>query len=216
MPLSTELYRYRASTWNRRVHYYLGLYLLLFVWLFSFTGLLLNHGQWKFAEFWESRRQSSAVHEIQPPPPGGDLAQARDLIRQLEIRGEVEWTSTRNDPSLFEFRASRPGQIYEIKADLNQHKATVKRIELNGWGVLRILHTFTGVRLDDTRNGRDWMLTRIWAWTMDAVAAGLILMVLSSYVMWLELPQKQIAGGLALGAGVALCALFCFGLRWIY
>ena len=29
--------------WNRRVHFYLGLYLLFFTWLFAFTGLLLNH-----------------------------------------------------------------------------------------------------------------------------------------------------------------------------
>jgi len=31
------------EAWNRRLHYYLGLYFLLFLWLFSFTGLLLNH-----------------------------------------------------------------------------------------------------------------------------------------------------------------------------
>jgi hypothetical protein len=32
--------------WNRRLHYYLGLYLLFFSWLFVFTGLLLNHPRW--------------------------------------------------------------------------------------------------------------------------------------------------------------------------
>ena len=34
------------ESWNRRIHYYLGLYFLLFLWLFSFTGLLLNHPRW--------------------------------------------------------------------------------------------------------------------------------------------------------------------------
>jgi hypothetical protein len=55
-----------------------------------------------------------------------------------------------------------------------------ERIDLNAWEAMRILHTFTGVRLDDARNRRDWVLTSVWAWTMDAVAGGLILMILSS------------------------------------
>jgi len=202
--------------WNRKLHYYLGLYLLLFVWLFSFTGLLLNHSQWKFAEFWDSRWQTSDERDIVPPPPGGDLAQARDLMRQLDIRGEIEWTTTRNDPNRFDFRASRPGRIYEIKADFGRHKASVQRIELNAWGVMRILHTFTGVRMDDSRNSRDWLLTSLWAFTMDAVAAGLILMVLSSYYMWFELPQKRRWGTVALLLGFLSCGLFCVGLRWLY
>ena len=200
--------------WNRKLHYYLGLYLLLFVWLFSLTGLLLNHSQWKFAEFWENRRQSSVESGIVTPPAGGDLAQARDLMRQLAIRGEIDWTTTRKDSDTLEFRVSRPGRIYEIKADLAGKKASVKRIELNGWGVMRILHTFTGVRADDSRNSRDWALTSAWAWTMDAVAAGLILMVFSSCCMWLELPQKRKLGTVVLLLGFACCGLFCFGLRW--
>jgi hypothetical protein len=202
--------------WNRQLHYYLGLYLLFFVWLFSFTGLLLNHSQWKFAEFWDSRRQSSAERDILAPPPGDDLAQARDLMRQLGIRGEIEWTATRKDTARFDFRVSRPGQIYEIKADFNGKKTTLQQIDLNTWGVIRILHTFTGVRVDDSRNSRDWVLTSLWAWTMDAVAIGLILMVLSSYYMWFELPQKRRLGAVMLSLGLLSCGLFCFGLRWLY
>ena len=46
-------------TWNRRLHYFLGLYFIFFVWLFALTGLLLNHGQWKVAEFWPNRKTST-------------------------------------------------------------------------------------------------------------------------------------------------------------
>src|SRR5512141_3008159 len=88
--------------WNRRLHYYLGLYLLFFVWLFALTGLLLNHSQWKFAEFWDSRRQTSDERNIVAPAAAGDLAQARDLMRQLGIRGEIDWTTTRKDPNRFD------------------------------------------------------------------------------------------------------------------
>ena len=35
-----------VEKWNRKLHFYLGLYFLFFLWLFSLTGLMLNHGQW--------------------------------------------------------------------------------------------------------------------------------------------------------------------------
>ena len=52
---------------------------------------------------------------------------------------------------------------------------TVQQGDVNFWGVIRVLHTFTGVQMDDSRNTRDWALTSMWAFSMDAVAAGLIL-----------------------------------------
>ena len=204
-----------ARLWNRRLHYYLGLFTLLFVWLFSFTGLLLNH-QWKFAEFWDSRQQSTSEQEIVTPAPGSDLAQAREIMRQLGLRGEIEWTVTRSDASRFDFRVNRPGHIFEVQSDLAHNRATVKRIDLNVWGVMRILHSFTGVRMDDNRNGRDWFLTSVWALAMDAVAAALILMVLSSLYMWFELRTKRLWGTIVVSAGLLSCALFCVGLRWLY
>lgn len=204
------------KVWNRKVHYYLGLYLLLFVWLFAFSGLLLNHSNWKFAEFWGNRKEATYERPIAVPVPGNDLVQANDLMRQLEISGEIEWTATRKDDSRLDFRVSRPGHIFEIKADFQQKQATVKRIDLNAWGVMRLLHTFTGVRMNDSRNERDWILTSVWAFTMDAVAAGLILMVLSSLYMSYELVQKRFLGTIILSLGLLICGLFCFGLRWLY
>jgi hypothetical protein len=199
--------------WNRKLHYYLGLYFLLFLWLFAFTGLLLNHPGWSFAEFWPNRRQSGFERAIQPPPPEGDLAQARDLMRQLGIVGEIEWTATGAEPGALEFRVSRPGRMFEIKADFAQRRAAVQRIDLNAWGVVHVLHTFTGVRMGDSRNRRDWILTTIWALAMDALAAGLVLMVLSSLYMWYGLKQKRQWGAAALGLGLLTCGWFVVGLK---
>ena len=49
------------EAWNRRLHFYLGLYLLFFIWLFALTGLLLNHPKWSFADFWPMRRGNSCA-----------------------------------------------------------------------------------------------------------------------------------------------------------
>jgi len=199
--------------WNRKLHYYLGLYFLFFLWLFAFTGLLLNHPGWTFAEFWPNRRQSGFERQIQAPPPGGDLERARDLMRQLGIRGEIEWTATRPEPNAFDFQVSRPGHIFEVKADFRMRRVTVHRIDLNAWGVMHVLHTFTGVRMEDPRNGRDWILTTVWALAMDAFAVGLIVMVLSSFYMWYCLKQKRRLGALLLALGFLTCGLFVVGLK---
>ena len=199
--------------WNRRLHFHICLFLLFFVWLFAFTGLLLNHPKWNFADFWPTRKQTTFERQIQRPPAGGDLEQARNILAQLGITGEIEWTSARADSSKLNFRASRPGHMYEFKADLDRERVSVQRIDVNAWGVMHILHTFTGVRANDSRNQRDWILTSVWALSMDAVAAGLLMMVFGSYYMWWRLPQKRAWGLLALMSGWIVCAMFVVGLR---
>ena len=89
-------------------------------------------------------------------------------------------------------------------------------LTVNLWGVMKVLHVFSGVQLDDPRQSRDWALTTVWAYSMDAVAAGLIFMVLSSLYMWWELPQKRLLGAVVLGLGSLICGLFCIGLRWLF
>jgi|SRR5215831_5668116 len=201
--------------WNRKLHYYLGLYFLFFIWLFSFTGLLLNHS-WKFAEFWPNRRVSTLERSIHRPRPAGDLQQAGEVMRQLGIDGEVEWTEPRNDSAFLNFRVSRPGHTSEIKVDLARGTARIQETRINGWGMMHVLHTFTGVRANDPKNRRDWILTTIWALSMDALAVGLILMVLSSLYMWYRLRSKRAVGFIVLLLGVLTCGFFVFGLQWIY
>ncbi len=201
------------ETWNRKLHFYIGLFLLFFIWLFAFTGLLLNHPKWAFADFWPTRTQTSFGRQIERPPAGSDLAQAQNILAQLGIAGEIEWTSAREDSHQLNFRATRPGHVFEIKADLERERATMQRIDVNAWGVMRILHTFTGVRAGDSRNQRDWILTSVWALSMDAVAAGLLVMVFGSYYMWWRLPRKRAWGLVALSSGWIVCALFVVGLK---
>ena len=204
--------------WNRKLHFYAGLFLLFFLWLFALSGLLLNHPTWNFAEFWKNRKETNYEREIIPPKPEvkGDLGQAREILRQLGIEGEILWTTTRTDADPFEFQVRRPGHFFFIKADLARKRVMVRQSEVNLWGVVKVLHTFTGVQMDDPRNTRDWALTWLWAYSMDAVAAGLIFMVLSSLYMWFEIPQKRLPGAIVLVSGLLSCSLFCVGLRWLF
>ena len=89
------------------------------------------------------------------------------------------------------FPVSRPGQIYEVRADFASNQATLQRIELNAWDLMRILHTFTGVRTATPA-------TAVIGLGDIAVGMGhgcggrrAILMVLSSGWMWFQLPQSE-------------------------
>lgn len=208
----------QLKCWNRKLHFYAGLFLLFFLWLFAFSGLVLNHPSWSFTEFWKNRKQTSYEREISAPGPEakGDLALAHELEGQLGLVGEILLTTTRTDPSRFDFQVRRPGHYFFIKADFARKRATVQQGDVNLWGVMRVLHTFTGFQVENASNRRSWALTTVWAYSMDAVAAGLIFMVFSSLYMWFELPQKRHAGAVVLGLGTLICGLFCVGLNWLF
>jgi hypothetical protein len=201
--------------WNRRVHFYLGLYFLFFTWLFAFTGLLLNHPRWQFSQFWPHRIQTTTEHALDSVTAIAGIDRARDVMRQLGVAGEVQWPATQPPNGPFTFQVSRPGLIVDVKADLLAGRATAQRTQLNAWGVMHVLHTFTGVPAADSRSRRDWTLTTVWAISMDAVAAGLIVMVIGSYVMWFRLKNKRLGGIVALALGFISCGAFMGALRWL-
>ena len=210
--------RARFERWNRKFHFYSGLFLIFFLWLFAFTGLLLNHPNWTFHENWKNRKETNYERAITAPASEvtDDLGQARNLMTQLGIDGEILWTTARTDLKQLDFQVRRPGHFFFISANWAKGHATVRQSDVNLWGVTKALHTFSGVVSGDPRNTRDWALTTLWAFSMDAVAAGLIFMVLSSLYMWLQFPQKRLLGAVVLGVGSLSCGLFCLGLRWLF
>ncbi|MEX2284118.1 MAG: PepSY-associated TM helix domain-containing protein [Gemmatimonadota bacterium] len=201
--------------WNRRLHFYVGLYFLLFIWLFSISGLLLNHSQWSVAQFWDKREESSSVLEIRALSATADEAIAHELSQQLGVVGEVGRIE-RAENGRFRLQVNRPGRTLQIEADLAARSASVKEITVNAAGVLDALHRFTGVRVDDPKEQRDWLLTGLWSFAMDALAVGLGIMVLSGVYMWFRLRKNRRAGLVALSAGVVSCGFFVIGLTTLF
>src|SRR5882672_10090472 len=147
--------RFRAGfeRWNRKLHYYAGLFLLFFMWLFAVTGLVLNHPTWSFAESWTKRTDTNSERAITAlgPELRGDLAQAREIMRQLGIEGEILWTTTRSNADQFDFQVRRPGHYYFIKSDLAQNRVTLRHSEVNASGVMNVPHVFSGASPEAAR-----------------------------------------------------------------
>lgn len=190
-----------VETWSRKLHIYLGLYFLFFVWLFCLSGAVLNHPKWRIAGFWDERKQISSELRVSRPAHTDDFLVAKSLVEQLNIRGEISGKITHTESGEFGFRVVRPGNIYDIKADFDKGLAKISQIHVNGWGVLNMLHSFTGVRRTDPTLHQNWWATGMWRFSMDALSAGLVLLVLSGIYIWYSRSRQRRSGMLALALG---------------
>jgi hypothetical protein len=196
------------ETWNRKLHYYLGLYFLFFLWLFLLTGLLLNHGRWALAQAANQRRETRYEESVRPPAGEMDRARAQDVAAQLRLTGEIDLPATPQLPGHFDFNVARPKDASQVKVDLGERKASIQHFDNGGWATFRIFHTFSGSRFNAPDTHRDWIVTTVWVIAMDALSAGLIVMVLGSYYMWYRLKRRHALGFVVLAAGFGCCALF--------
>lgn len=196
------------ETSNRRLHYYLGLYFLFFLWLFSLTGLMLNHQQW-FTDLYD-RHQVLYDPEIRAPFGVTRAEQTFDVMRQLNLRGEVDWPAAQPVGHI-DFNVSRPSGAAQVRVDLNARQAYVKEFKNGPLHAFQLFHTFSGSRFNQPDSRRDWIVTGVWVFAMDALAVGLIVMVLGSYYMWWRLKKPKALGVATLVAGFAMCGAFVAG-----
>ena len=193
---------------NHKMHIYLGLFLLLFIWLFFISGLIINHGEWKFAGFYEQRKESKTEFTF----PVSSLNNNPDLINkvltQLKISGEVE--NIKSIPESFDFRVKSPGIIRDIHIDYNSGKGTMKEMKFNFWGKLKTLHNFNGVNKTDPSKTPNWIIAKIWRLTMDIIAIILIIICLGSWVMWYRVRWDYKLGYFFLAFGFIVSGYYIF------
>lgn len=197
--------------WNRKLHIHVGLFLLLFIWLFAFSGLLLNHSAWKFASFWEEREETTTQTRIQVPTTLDSSLVIRQVVQQLGIAGEV--SEVRMTPDSVDFRVSVPGHGRNLHVDFSSGLCTQKEFRFNTWGKLRTLHTFNGANKAHPHSGPTWWVTTTWVLAMDGIALGLLFLCVSSWVMWYKVRREFGWGSLVLGLGLLGAGYFVFLLR---
>ena len=206
MPSSGKVF----EKWNRKLHFYLGLYFLFFLWLFSLTGLMLNHGQWLMSLAANERKETRSETSIQTPAGTTDAERVNDVMQQLGFQGEIDLPAMQPSGQLA-FNVSRPSDASQVRVDLAQNRASIQHFDNSKWATFRIFHAFSGSRFNQPSSQRDWVLTTVWVLAMDALAAGLIVMVLGSYYMWYRLKANRRLGVIVLAAGFLSCAAFLAG-----
>jgi hypothetical protein len=197
--------------WNRKLHIHLGLFLILFIWLFSLSGLLLNHSSWKFTSFWNERKEQSHSSYLMVPNNLDSADLMHYITNRLRIKGEV--TDVNFNKDSIDFRSSVPGHILNIHVDFKRAVCIQKEIKFNIWGIMRTLHTFNGVNNNNPSIKNNWILTYVWRFTMDGIAIGLIFLCISSFIMWYKLKKARLVGFLVLFAGFIVAIYFVFLIR---
>jgi len=197
--------------WNRKLHIYIGLFLLLFILFFSLSGLLLNHSQWKFTSFWKERNETEIITPLAIPVNLDSVSLLHNFMEQLNISGEISNVSL--TPDSINFRVVKPGTIQDIHIDFKSSMSDQKKIVFNWWGKMRILHTFNGSEKMNPGAHPNWLVTNIWRLSMDAIALGLIFLCLGSWIMWYKIRNDYSMGLIVLILGIAGAIFFIFLLR---
>jgi hypothetical protein len=174
----------KVLNWNRKLHIWCGLFLILFLGVFSVSGLLLNHSAWKLTSFWDQRKISEISASVIIPDLSDNNSMVSEFMDQLDIQGEVSNIKTASGS--IDFRVTVPGTIRDVHVDFADKLSLQKLTKYNLWGKLRTLHTFNGANKSDPGIRPGWIVTRIWLLTMDAIAIGMIFLSLSGWIMWYE------------------------------
>ena len=190
---------------NRRLHIHLGLLLLLFIWLFSLSGLILNHGSWKFASFWDERQESKIDFTV-PLSVLNDSDPEAGVMEFLKMAGEAQ--RQKRTAEMLEFRVQSPGIVRDLSINLTNGSGTEKVLKYNVWGKLRTLHTFNGMSKENPSQSPNWWITAIWRLTMDGIAIGLIIICLSSWIMWFKVRKEYRLGYIILASAFAMAGYF--------
>lgn len=201
------------ESWNNKLHMYVGLFLLFFLWFFSLSGLLLNNSKWEFASFWEERKEKEEKYIIDIPVNADSATVITGSMEQLQAEGEV--SNVDISANSFNFRVSKPGRIKNITIDLEAQNATVKEIKFNAWGIIRTLHTFNGINRNAPQSKPNWIITQVWRFTMDVVAIGVIFLCISSWYMWYKTNKNLILGMVVFSAGLVSAVYFVLVLSQI-
>lgn len=179
----------------RDLHLILGLFVSPFLLVFAVSTLLLNHG-W-LTEFVPVEGEDRAGHPVVLPQDGSGVDQAKSVLRQLGIVGEIRNIVRRKDR--LEFPVMRPGKMITVRVDLKNGIASFDLGEGSFLDRLIYLHKSPGPHNAAIRG--NWIFTRIWMWLVDGVVSSLIFVSASGVYLWTALKAERKTGLLLVGLG---------------
>jgi uncharacterized protein len=190
----------------RKIHLYTGVILLVFVIMYFFTGIVMQHGEW-FGKVDQKDRSIKTVEEHTLNYTGDrspEVMQAY-LQEQFNLRGKPNPPKVEADGST-RYAFLRPGFNANALVNAAGDHVTVTRVEHRFHNLMHGLHRTVGY------NG-GWLYW-IWALMMDLTSIAMILFAITGIYMWYKLTRGNWLGWacLIVSFGYALSVILYLGL----
>ncbi len=178
----------RRKNW-RKVHRWVGLFLLGFVLFYSLTGLLLNHR--KSFGYFQTRHKTVSNIEVQQEDV---LNQIIDSYKQQIGRDDDPAVIRLKKKGIIEFLYGSHGRVTYVIDSVQGKMTRIEKKEEQPWHWLNRLH-------------KSYKVASGWIWLTDGIAMLLILLALSGLFIfrytWLDILLITF-GGLVTGIGMLL------------
>jgi hypothetical protein len=184
----------KFSHFNRRLHLYLGLFLLPWFAVYGVSSIPFSHPQWFRSDndaLWKLRLERP--YEL--PVQSDDLKEIGSaLVKEIEAKGA--YGANRPNPNRINVYVHTFWTATRITYDIpaKQLRAEDRQFRWRNW--LTGFHARGGFQHDS-------LLNDAWALVVDAVCVAFLVWIATGLYMWWQLPQSRWWGWTALGAGVA-------------
>ncbi len=182
-------------TWNRKIHIYLGLFLLFFIWLFGLSGILLNH-HWEFSDSWPKRKVISYEQTIKISDERDKHTLALEIMNKLDLNGGIVNLRYSADSAMLDFILTKPGTRYDFSTELSTGKLMIKETKLDQWAALRALHTMRNPTQKELDERYRPVLAFLWSLSIDVVSGGLILICMGGWYLRFQASKRRFYLGL--------------------
>jgi len=185
----------------RKLHLYLGLFISPYLLVFALSTITLNHN-WRLGAESDSKDKTPlSTRQIKPPAGEGSLAQAKDILGQLNLTGEIGYINHLQREGRLIFPVMKPGLEIDVEFNFRNNTATVEQRQSNFWKRLVYLHKSPGPHNANIRG--NWLFTRLWWVLADSTVYLLLFLTAGGVYLWTVIRAERKPGLIFLGLGMA-------------
>jgi hypothetical protein len=187
----------------RRTHMYLALFLAPWMLMYALSTLVMSHREFALSFYPTKTPKLTVERELDYsrtfPTSATPAEMGRQILEDLGLDGTHRVSGGNGKPLVIERQHSLAQR--RINYDAASSKLTVQREEFRGVTFLERMHRRRGFQ-------QPYALEDGWAFSVDLTVTVMVFWSLSGLWLWWEIRPTRLVGGLCLGFGVALFALF--------
>jgi hypothetical protein len=186
----------------RRTHLLTALFLTPWITMYALSTLVMHHRELftgherRVAPEYDVVRDGT--YELDEAANESPELVAKRILSHLGLTGAH--TVRRDSSGTLTIQRDRPMGAYRVTWDAKTNRLRVERQRFGTAFFLEMLHRRSGFR-------QDYLANTLWALSVDAVIAAIVLWAATGIWMWAGMPTTRMLGSLCLVGG---SALFCF------